>query len=156
MQVKSYDKSDNVREKPEMWHDSTRGTIYTSPYRTNKAKAFPGHKQARNLYVRKPAFLCFYHAVSTYSRCCTPTRVSQITTAFAHKSVADKTKVRSSSWNIFFIQLRRLEKGKCFLFVDFTEQNICVNDWFSVNIMVTVLTGVAVTGSDTNFKTSSA
>lgn len=104
------------------------------------------HKQTRNIYVRKPAFLCLYHAVGTYLRCCTHTRVSQITTAFAHKSWVDKTKVHSSSWDIFFISLWLLEKGKCF--VNFTEQNICVNDWFSANMMVTMLTGAAVTGFD--------
>lgn len=35
-------------------------------------------------------------------------------------------------------------KGKFVLFVCFTEEQIDISDWFSVNVMVTILMGVGV------------
>lgn len=137
MQVKSYNKSDNARQKPEMWNDSTRGTIYTSPYKTGKAKALPGHKQTRNLYVRKTASLCFYNVASMDLHSCTHICLSQITMAFAHKSVVDKTQNIFMLMRIFFklclvAKWWQFQKGKYVVFVNFTEQNICISDWWLV------------------------
>lgn len=149
MQVKSYKKSDNVREKAGLWNDSTRGTIYTSPYKNDKTKAFPGQKQTKNLCVRKKASLCFYNVVSMCLHWCVYICISQITMMFAHKSVVDKIKIDSRSWEGFFwlclvAKGWHLEKGKYVVFVSFREQNVYIRDWFSVNVMVTTLTWVGV------------
>lgn len=90
--VKSYNKSDNGREKPEMWNDSTRGTIYTSPCIKDKAKAFSGHKQARNFYVRQTASLWFCKVAIMHLHCCAHICISQITMVFAHREYWAKPK----------------------------------------------------------------